>query len=159
MESLALNKIKTVSLAGIGAACCIAVLAYLSQTSPLGALIMAPFGATMVIVFALPDSPLAQPRNVFFGHVLAAFIGLVVLHGLGVSSLTLGLGVGLAVAVMMLTDCVHPPAGANPLLIMLTAQSWDFLLRPVMIGAVLIIVFALIYHRWVTGKAYPKRWI
>lgn len=158
MSALNVTKIKTVAIASIGAAACIFVLSLLTDLDPAVAFLMAPFGATMVIVFALPEGPLAQPRNVFLGHALTAAVGLIMLHSLGVSSLTLAIAVGLGVAVMMFADAVHPPAGANPLLIMLTGQTWDFLFMPVMSGAVVIILFALVYHRFVSGAAYPKRW-
>lgn len=151
-------KIKTVAVASIGAAGCIFILSLFTEIDPSVAFLMAPFGATMVIVFALPEGPLAQPRNVFLGHALTAVVGLVMLHYAGVNSLTLAIAVGLGVAVMMLADAVHPPAGANPLLVMLTGQAWDFLFMPVMSGAIVIILFAVVYHRFVSGAAYPKRW-
>lgn len=158
MSVFSATKIKTVAIASAGAAACIFVLSLLTDLDPTLAFLMAPFGATMVIVFALPEGPLAQPRNVFLGHALTAAVGLAMLHFVGVSSLTLAIGVGLGVAVMMFADAVHPPAGANPLLIMLTGQAWDFLLMPVMSGALVIILFAFVYHRFISGAQYPKRW-
>lgn len=151
-------KLKSVLIASLGAAGCIFVLAGLTEITPQMAFLMAPFGATMVIVFALPEGPLAQPRNVFLGHILTALVGLVMLHFVGVNPVTLAIAVGLGVAVMMLSDAVHPPAGANPLLIMLTGQAWDFLFMPVVSGAIVIILFALIYHKLISGAQYPKKW-
>jgi len=98
-----------------------------------------------VLVFGLPNSPLAQPKNVIFGHMITALIGLICLHMLGVTPVTLALATGVAVACMMLTDTTHPPAGANPLLIMLTHQDWSFLITPVFIGAVLIVIVGKVY--------------
>lgn len=158
MTTMTMNQLKLALIAGVGASGCIFTLAMLTDFELPGLMLMAPFGATMVIVFALPESPLAQPRNVFFGHMLAALVGLIMLHFAGVNPVTLALGVGLAVALMMLAGVIHPPAGANPLLIMMTGPSWDFLLLPVMAGAAVIIVFALIYHRYVSGTTYPQRW-
>lgn len=149
---------KVALLAGIGATGCITALSFLSSQS--GALwLMAPFGATMVILFGLPASPLAQPRNVIAGHVITAAVGLVVAHFLGVHEWTLGLAVGLSVTAMMLTNTVHPPAGANPLLIMLTGENWHFLLTPVAFGAVLIVGFGYLYHRCISGQRYPQKWL
>ncbi len=87
----------------------------LTQNLSWSLLLMAPFGATMVLLYALPQSPLAQPKNIFFGHLLTCALGLLLLHSLGVSPLTLGLGTGLGVGLMMLTNTTHPPAGAQPL--------------------------------------------
>jgi len=135
-----MNKFIQPVIAGLGAAIAIALLAYLDTVLPHIALIMAPFGATAVLVFGLPNSPLAQPKNVIFGHLITAFIGLFFVHFIGVTPLTLGLATGLGVTAMLVSKTTHPPAGANPLLIMLAGHSlsWFFLVTPVLIGAVVI---------------------
>ena len=140
-----MNRFTVSSIAGLGAAIAILVLCVLSNLQHTVVLIMAPFGATTVLVFGLPNSPLAQPKNVIFGHMITALIGLICLHMLGVTPITLALATGVAVACMMLTDTTHPPAGANPLLIMLTHQDWSFLITPVFIGAVLIVIVGKVY--------------
>jgi len=140
-----MNRFTASSIAGLGAAIAILVLCVLSNLQHTVVLIMAPFGATTVLVFGLPNSPLAQPKNVIFGHMITALIGLICLHMLGVTPVTLALATGVAVACMMLTDTTHPPAGANPLLIMLTHQDWSFLITPVFIGAVLIVIVGKVY--------------
>jgi CBS-domain-containing membrane protein len=140
-----MNRFTVSSIAGLGAAIAILVLCVLSNLQHTVVLIMAPFGATTVLVFGLPNSPLAQPKNVIFGHMITALIGLICLHMLGVTPVTLALATGVAVACMMLTDTTHPPAGANPLLIMLTHQDWSFLITPVFIGAVLIVIVGKVY--------------
>lgn len=145
-------------VAGLGAMVCITALSGLTRLDGSMIGLMAPFGATMVILFGLPESPLAQPRNILLGHLLTSAIGLGVVTLLGVSPWTLGLAVGLAVAAMLVTNTTHPPAGANPLLVMLTGESWDFLLAPVTLGALLILVFGFVYHRLISGVSYPKRW-
>jgi CBS-domain-containing membrane protein len=111
------------------------------------ALVMAPFGATTVLVFGVPDSPLAQPKNVIFGHLLTAIIGVAFTQYVGVTPLTLALATGLGVSVMLLTKTTHPPAGANPMLIMLAGQGWSFIFTPVLIGAVLIVLVGKSMHR------------
>lgn len=122
--------------------------------------LMAPFGATCVILYAVAQSPLAQPRNVIFGHVISAFIGLLFLKIWGVSILSLALSVGCAIALMQWCRCVHPPAGANPLLILLTAQSvhyeWSFLLFPVLFGAVGLIFIASIVNNIGRTERWPS---
>jgi CBS-domain-containing membrane protein len=109
--------------AGIGATIAIGFLAF-AETLHAGAiLLMAPFGASAVIIFGLPKSPLAQPKNVILGHVITAFIGLFFVEFIGVTALNLAIATGLGVTVMLLTKTTHPPAGANPILIMMTELS------------------------------------
>lgn len=135
-----MNKLFLPLLAGIGASLAIGLLSYMDQNLSDVALLMAPFGATVVIVFGLPDSPLAQAKNVIFGHLITAFIGIFFVQVIGVSPLYLAMATGLGVSAMLLTKTTHPPAGANPILIMLSAQSWSFLVTPVLIGAVVIVL-------------------
>ncbi|WP_248928431.1 HPP family protein [Paenibacillus hamazuiensis] len=120
-------------------------------------LLMAPFGASCVLAFALPESPLAQPRNIVGGHALSAAIGLALLHTAGAHPWTAALGVALAIALMQLTRTVHPPAGADPLVVMASGSGWGFLWTPVLGGAVLIVLVAAAYHR-LCKQPYPKRW-
>jgi CBS-domain-containing membrane protein len=135
-----MNKFLLALFSGLGASLAIGVLSYADTEILNAALLMAPFGATTVLVFGVPDSPLAQPKNVIFGHLLTAFIGVVFVQFVGVTPLSLAMATGLAVSMMLLTKTTHPPAGANPLLIMLTGQSWGFLFTPVLIGAVVIVL-------------------
>ncbi|WP_052074430.1 HPP family protein [Shewanella mangrovi] len=134
-------------IAGVGAALAIGVLAFCSEINPHWVFLMAPFGATAVIVFGLPQSPLAQPKNVILGHLLTALIGLVFLQFFAVTPLTLALAVGLAVTTMLLSNTTHPPAGANPLLIMLTGQQWSFLFTTVLLGAIVMVMVAQLMRR------------
>ncbi len=135
-----MNKLFLPLLAGIGASLAIGLLSYMDQNLSDVALLMAPFGATVVLVFGLPDSPLAQAKNVIFGHLITAFIGIFFVQFIGVSPLYLAIATGLGVSAMLLTKTTHPPAGANPILIMLSTQSWSFLVAPVLIGAVVIVL-------------------
>lgn len=157
-HALDLKQFKAALLAGLGAAACITALSLLGTLNT-AIWLMAPFGATMVILFGLPTSPLAQPRNIVMGHVLTAAVGLAVATLLGVHAWSLGLAVGLAVSLMLVTNTTHPPAGANPLLIMLTGEDWHFLLTPVATGALVIVAFGYLYHRGVSGQPYPTRWL
>ncbi|KOO03170.1 HPP family protein [Vibrio nereis] len=135
-----MNQVLVSVIAGIGATLAIGLLSFLELSLSEVALIMAPFGATTVLVFGVPDSPLAQPKNVIFGHLITAIIGIAFTQYVGVTPLTLAIATGLGVSVMLLTKTTHPPAGANPMLIMLAGQSWSFLFTPVLIGAVLIVL-------------------
>lgn len=110
-------------------------------------LLMAPFGASCVIAFLLPDSPLAKPRSIIGGHLISTFIGLMMLHFADSSLWSLSLSVGLAILAMSYTRTVHPPAGADPLVVILSGASWSFLITPVLIGAIIIAAFAFLYRR------------
>jgi CBS-domain-containing membrane protein len=120
-------------------------------------ILLAPFGATCVLLFALPDSPLAQPRNIIFGHLITAFIGLLFFHAFGFTPFSVALSVGVAIAAMRLTSTTHPPAGANPIVVMIGSASWDFL-EFVVAGSVLLVVCGVLFHN-INGKIYPKYWI
>jgi CBS-domain-containing membrane protein len=144
---------KEAIFAGIGGFAAIFLLSTLSNA--LGALLLiAPFGATSVLVFAIPQSPLARPRNVIGGHLISTFVGLCVFKLLGATPLALGLGVGLAIAAMSLSETLHPPAGADPIVVILGAASWQFLFTPVLVGASAIVLIAALFHRLITAKPY-----
>lgn len=136
----------TSSMAGTGATLAIMLLSGLQELNSQWALLMAPFGASTVLLFGLPESPLARAKNVIFGHAITATIGLLFLHLITVTGVTMSIATGLAVMLMMLTKTTHPPAGANPLLIMLTGQSWWFLLDPVLLGSILLVSVAKLYQ-------------
>ncbi|MHB0775048.1 HPP family protein [Halomonas sp. WWR20] len=112
-------------------------------------LLMAPFGVTCVLLFA---TPLAQPRNVVGGHLVSALAGLLALHWLGTGPLAMGGGVGVAIALMQFLRVVHPPAGANPLVIIMTGiADVHFLLTPVLSGSLILVLIALLINN--LGKA------
>lgn len=144
-------------IAGGFAALAIFVLAYLQQRGDFGIWLMAPFGATAVLVFGVPTSPLARARNVIGGHLITAFIGVVFVNFVGVSPFEIAIASGLAISLMMLTRTVHPAAGANPILIMQSLQSWDFLVMPVLTGTVFIVLCALWFCFTILDK-YLGNW-
>ncbi|MFT4158616.1 HPP family protein [Shinella sp.] len=140
-------------VSGLGGAGAIWLLAALTES--LGQLLLiAPFGASCVLLFALPQSPLARPRNVIGGHVISALIGLLVLTFIGNSVLAMGIGVGLAIALMQFTGTLHPPAGGDPLVVILTGAGWSFLLQPILAGTAALVLVAWIYHRAISKRAY-----
>lgn len=127
--------------AGVGAALTIGILEWLNLSWQV-ALIMAPFGASCVLLFSLPDSPLARPKNVLGGHLLTACIGLLIgLLPLPVE-VQMALATGLAIALMQGLNVIHPPAGANPLLILMTGQEPAFLWQTVLPGTLLLMALA-----------------
>ncbi|CCO47212.1 putative INOSINE-5-MONOPHOSPHATE DEHYDROGENASE RELATED protein [Vibrio nigripulchritudo SOn1] len=129
-------------IAGFSAALTIGLLSFFDANIHDVAMVMAPFGATAVLVFGVPNSPLAQPKNVILGHLITAFIGVVFSQYMDVTPITLGIATGLGVTAMLVTKTTHPPAGANPILIMLSGQGWLFLLTPVLVGSVFIVLMA-----------------
>jgi CBS-domain-containing membrane protein len=141
-------------ISGTGGLLAITLLARLSFSlnTPL---LIAPFGASCVLVFAIPQSPLAQPRNVIGGHLLSSAIGLAVLGLMGASPLAYGLAVGLAIAAMQFSGTLHPPAGADPIVVILAGASWHFLVLPVLAGTVAIVLIAAVYHKLISKRPYP----
>ena len=131
----------------LGAFVCIGFLAYLNSSIDGAIWLIPPFGASMVLVMAVYESPLAKPKNLILGHVLSALSGVIIFYLLGNTFISLGLGVALAVFVMMITNTVHPPAGANPIIVILTGQSISFVFLPVAVGTFIIVAFAYLYNK------------
>jgi len=146
---------RAAGFAGLGGMITIALLAEAGTVSNLP-LLIAPFGASCALVFGAPASPLAQPRNVIGGHLISTALGLLAAVLIGVPSLAMAVGVGLAIAGMLLTDTLHPPAGADPIVVVLAHATWSFLLTPVLAGVLSIVLMGVIYHRALTGLTYPK---
>lgn len=121
--------------------------------------LMAPFGASCVLAFGLWDAPLSQPRNIVGGHVISALVGLIYVHLLGDGIWVTALATGTAIAAMMLTRTTHPPAGANPIVIILDGSPWSFLLSPVLLGAIVIAIIALVINNLDKQRKYPTFWI
>ncbi|MEC4114210.1 HPP family protein [Myroides pelagicus] len=142
---------------GLGGMIAIGVVAYMTKEMDMP-LIMAPFGATCVLAFGVPDSPLAQPRNIIGGHILSSIIGLLCLTFLGTQWYSLAIGVGASIGLMLLTKTTHPPAGADPLVIILAGASWSFLLNPVLTGSLIITLIALLFNNISKLRKYPKYW-
>jgi CBS-domain-containing membrane protein len=149
---------KNALIGSIGGFIAIALLALLTNLTS-NAWIMAPFGATCVLAFGLWDAPLSQPRNIIGGHLISTFVGLLCLHLFGRSIWVMAVGVGLAIGLMMLSKTTHPPAGADPLVVILSGSSWSFLFAPVLIGSVVIVVIALIINNLDKNRRYPTFWL
>jgi CBS domain-containing membrane protein len=119
-----------------------------------------PLGASAVLVFAVPASPLAQPWSVVGGNLLSATIGLAFGHALGVPWMAASVAVGAAIAVMTLARCLHPPGGACALLCALGAQTsgwgWDFLMLPLAINVGLLVLAGSLWNN-ATGHPWPHR--
>jgi len=145
-------------LSGVGAAVTIGILSFMTYQTELGLWLIASFGATTVIVFGYNDHPFAQPKNIFFGHLLSALVGILFITFFEVSFVTIGLAVGIGVMLMMAFKITHPPAGGNPIIVMIGGVSFQFLIFPVMVGAIAIIIGGIIYNRLILKKKYPQTW-
>lgn len=122
--------------------------------------IMAPFGATCVLLFAVPKAPLAQPRSVIGGHFISALVGLLVINLYGDGMIFIALAVGISIALMQLLRIVHAPAGANPILIIMSGTTdYTFLITPVLIGSILLVIVALIINNIGTETRWPNYWL
>ena len=148
---------KAVALAWLGGFCAIATVAALTDYLSV-ALVLGSFGASCVLVFGYPDVPFSQPRNVIAGHVISSLVGLAFLTAFGPHWWAVALAVGTAIALMMLTRTVHPPAGSNPVIVFLMQPTWGFLLFPTLVGAIVLVIVALIYNNVTREAKYPKYW-
>ena len=147
---------KVGALAALFGLTAIALIAGLAQISQMP-LILGSFGASCVIL-GYPDSPFAQPRNIIGGHLIATIVGLLCLSLFGPHWWSMALAVAVSIGLMHGLGLVHPPAGSNPVIVMLTQPGWGFILFPTLTGAVLLVLVALLYHNAEPGKSYPRYW-
>lgn len=145
-------------LSFLGAFLGIGMLAYLTAESA-HPLIAAPLGATAVLVFGVPDSPLAQPRNVIGGNLIAALICVILVYFFGSAPWVMALAVAATIKLTQLTRTVHPPAGAVALLGVLNHVSWQYIFTPILLGSVIIVGCTVLYSSAAPGRAYPKHWL
>jgi CBS-domain-containing membrane protein len=157
-------------LGGIGAGVTIGILAYITFQSVLagtnyGLWLAASFGSSVVVVFGYPENEFAQPKNVLLGHLLCALVGIIFVTLFNITQdrsiffIAIGLAVGISVMLMMAFKVTHPPAGGNTIVVMLTQDSFQFLVFPIMAGAITIIIGGVIYNRFILKKNYPLKWL
>ena len=145
-------------LMGISASIIIGVLAFLSFETSTGFWLMFSFGSTTLIVLIFYESEFSQPRNIFFGHLLGIVIGILFNEFVGISFISLGLAVGTTVTLMMYFKIIHPPAAANPLIALFADVSLEYIVFPVIVGAIVIIFLSLILNKFILKRNYPNRW-
>jgi CBS-domain-containing membrane protein len=146
---------RTALIAGAGAAIAIGVMESSSTFihTPLAAI---PFATSIVLVIGSPDAIPAQPRALIGGHVIATLVGFIVLALAGPHAWAAALAVGVAVVAMIVSGTFHPPAGINPLLVVTLNLPWSFMVVPVLAGALLLGLFALVWHRFAGRVAWPR---
>ena len=134
----------------------IGVLAFSSFN--LGVLLaLGSFGSTAVMVFTFPELHFSQPRSVVGGHFICSAVGLAALAVCGPAWWALALAAAASCALMMLTRCMHPPAGSNPVIVFLAAPKLGFLFFPTLSGALVMVAVAVLYHR-ACRRVYPLYW-
>ncbi len=152
-------------VACIGAFAAIALVA-VSSAVALGSVtpiwLVAPIGASAVLVFAVPASPLAQPWPVIGGNILSALVGVAVANTVGSSGSAAALAVGLAIATMTIARCLHPPGGAAALTAVIGGPSvytlgWGLpFLAAVGLNSILLVIVGMAFHRF-SSHSYPHR--
>ena len=122
-----------------------------------------PFATSIVTVLGSPKAEPAQPRPLVGGHLVSTLVGLLVVKLCGPAPWAAAMAVGLAMVAMHLTGTFHPPAGIDPLVVVVNNMSWSFIVAPVGVGALLLALFALAWHNLVArganrGDTWPIRW-
>ncbi|MDY0340688.1 MAG: HPP family protein [Coriobacteriia bacterium] len=147
-------------ISGLGGAIGIGILYALTVDLEFVTCFMAPLAATCALIFGLPSSPISQPRNVIGGHVLSALVGIIVFSLSGqVTWWTMGLALGLAMVAMAMTHTYHPPAAVTALLpVLQEITSFTWVLAPVGVGALLLVIVALLYTNLFAERRYPVFW-
>ena len=144
-------------LAGLFSTITIGALTYLTYKTLFGLFLIASFGSSMVLLYGYPESPFAQPKNIFFGHLLTAFIGIVVLKFIPLPIyITIPLATGFGVCFMILLNVTHPPAGGNPIIVIIGSVSFEYLISPIILGSIIVLLFGVVINRFVLKKKYPK---
>ena len=145
-------------IAGFFSAFTIGVLTVLTYKSTLGYFIAGSFGSSMVLLFGFPESPFAQPKNVFFGHLCTALVGVVFVNLVPLPIyINIALGVGAGVFFMILLNIVHPPAGGNPIIVIIGSASYDYLISPIIFGCIIILLIAILVNKFLLQKNYPLK--
>ncbi len=153
-----MGNIKQSIIAGVFSMITIGVLTFLTYKTELGIFLLASFGSSMVLLYGYPESPFAKPKNVFFGHLVTAIVGLFFLNFVPLPLyIIIPFAVGFGVGLMILFNVTHPPAGGNPIIVIIGSVSIDYLLSPVITGSIIIVTFALIINRFILKKSYPSQ--
>ena len=152
-----MGNLKQSFFAGLFSIITIGILTLLTYKTEYGIFLIASFGSSMVLLYGYPESPFAQPKNVFFGHLATTLVGLFFLNFIPLPLyILIPLAVGFGVSFMILLNVTHPPAGGNPIIVIIGSVSFDYLFSPVITGSIIIIIFAIIINRFILKKSYPS---
>ena len=152
-----MGNLKQSFIAGLFSIITIGILTLLTYKTEFGIFLIASFGSSMVLLYGYPESPFAQPKNVFFGHLVTATVGIFFLYLIPLPLfIIIPLAVGFGVGLMILLNVTHPPAGGNPIIVIMGSVSLDYLLSPIISGSIIILVFAILINKLILKKSYPK---
>ena len=152
-----MDNIKQSFFSGFFSIITIGILTLLTYKTEFGVFLIASFGSSMVLLYGYPESPFAQPKNIFFGHLLTAIVGLFFLYLVPLPLyLIIPVAVGFGVGLMILLNVTHPPAGGNPIIVIMGSVSIDYLFNPIITGSIIILIFGVIINRFILKKKYPK---
>ena len=143
-------------IAALFSAITIGILTYLTYKTQYGVFLIASFGSSMVLLFGYPESPFAQPKNIFFGHLLTSIVGVLFVNFIPLPIyITIPLAVGIGVGLMIFFNITHPPAGGNPIIVIMGGVSFNYLLSPIITGSIIVLIFGIILNRFIAKKKYP----
>ena len=153
-----MGNLKQSLLAGLFSIITIGILTFLTYRTEFGIFLLASFGSSMVLLYGYPESPFAQPKNVFFGHLVTTIVGLLFLNFIPLPIfLTIPLAVGFGVGLMILLNVTHPPAGGNPIMVIIGSASYDYLINPIIFGCIIILLLAILINKYLLQKNYPLK--
>ena len=145
-------------IAGFFSAFTIGVLTILTYKSTLGYFLAGSFGSSMVLLFGFPESPFAQPKNVFFGHLVTALVGVIFVTLVPLPMfINIALAVGVGIFLMILLNVVHPPAGGNPIIVIIGSASYEYLINPIIFGCIIILLLAILINKFLLKRNYPLK--
>ncbi len=156
--SPALGKAMAIAVASAGGGLGILLMLVLAEHAHF-AWGLVPFATSIVLVLGASDAPQAQPRNIVGGHVFSALCGAIAMSLLGPGVAAAALGVAASIALMQATRTFHPPAGINPVVMVIANAGWGFILMPVGAGAIILVAYAWIYHRLTQSAPWPRTWM
>ena len=111
-----------------------------------------------MLLFAFPESPFAQPKNVFFGHLTTALVGVIFVNYIPLPIyINIALAVGAGIFFMILLNVFHPPAGSNPIIVIIGSVSYEYLISPIIFGCIIILLLAILINKFILRKNSPLK--
>ena len=148
--------IKKSFFAGLFSFITIFALTLLTYKTEYGLFLIASFGSSMVLLYGYPESPFAQPKNIFFGHVLTSIVGIFFLYFIPMPLyIIIPLAVGFGAGIMIICGVTHPPAGGNPIIVIIGSVSFEYIINPIILGTLIILIFGVVLNRLILKKKYP----
>lgn len=130
----------------IGAFLAISTISYIAFNYN-NSFLIASFGASAVILYVTPEGVFARGKNLIGGHLIAATIGVSIYNLFGVTWWGISLGVTITILLMVITDTIHPPAGATVIVAILGKSTFMFILMPVLTGVIVLFLWSILMKR------------